>query len=1408
MKKNLLLTFTLLFALVGLNAVLAQSITGGTAFSGITTTYGSISVYASSTLQATGLPANATITATAPTGLTVSINGGPYGTTATINADGAGDLLSTPIYIRFDGTSAAAPGAYNGLSVTLANGATTSSINIGNSTVNTKALTVSGVTATSREYDRTTAVTVNSVGATLSGGLVGSDVVTLAGTGSGVFADALVANAKPVTVTGFTLSGAQASRYTLTQPSPTANITAKPLTLAIDPAAVTGITAVSKIYDGTTTASLNGPTNLVGVVLGDAVSPDLSGASETFATKTVGVAKAVTVSGITLTGLSAGNYSITQPTGLTADITAKPLTINSLSVSSKFYDKTTTATLVGGVLVGTVLGDFVAIDPASYTANFTPNADAGTGKLVVVSGLAVTGTDAGNYTVTQPVGLTGDILPALITFSGTTIASRAYNATTTPGAVTIGTIHGLMAGETLGYSATAPNYFATYPGTYVFNLHYTLSDATLPAIGKASNYVVYDEFTSGIVTPVPLSITAPTIASKVFDGTNTTGTVTVGTITGFVGAETVTATGIGTFSTPDVGVGKAATITYVLGPGSGGGLPNYYTLAPGSGTGDVTPKPINVHVKANNKHHDGNTTATVGTATLPDVTAADAPNVTINAAGVTASFADANLGHAKPVTVSGYTFGGSKAGNSIISQPTGCTADITSAEGEIGDFVWQDYDGNGIQDPGELGYPGITVELHAGLAPAANAVPLATAVTDVNGKYSFSHDASGVSTTNFIYGIAGLTPGQPYTIRIPNVAGANKQGWLGTNVLTVPNAGADDTKDSDGDFPVGVTDYAEFGFTCPPLGTDKYDIDFGFTAGAIPGGGGGGLESKSLGDAIGIRVFNKAVASVSKKVDYSKLPLVQSRTIQNGTMGIGTALTLQELLPQQITGANFKAYNSTPKDITAITNAKDVLSIDYTLNNSAKAVAFATKTQNEVYDHTKAICDRLKGSELLAIQNLSVENVKLVRYDLKNTEGQTEYALSFAVGAKTGRANYTIQSNWLNNDYTPDEVMFNVQLWSASSEVLVSMAKDIITRLNASMPVSEVLSTNDIPKTYITKGKRVADKITLNIQNATSNTNGYFEILEKANEQSTLLVKRQVPFTVDANGKTNIDVPEGDNYESTINMYINNKLQDQVFMSDGNWAAAVNNSNSTIKSVNAINDPKRVTDNADDFLLYRNVKVEATTPDYVSVYKVLRGGGAPQDLTGYRTFQFTASGTGANTSLVVTIIKDGITNWADQYSVILPMSSSPKEYKVNLDEFISTASKNKISPSDVSMVIFGIGVNSGNMTTVTADISNVSFTKTDFVYLNSLKSTEISVYPNPARNNFTANFKSANQAVLTMNLTDAATGKVIFSKTVNAQVGNNSVPVSLSTSTGLSSYILSLEGAGIKYTPKKVLMEK
>ena len=115
-------------------------------------------------------------------------------------------------------------------------------------------------------------------------------------------------------VSGLALSGAQARDYTLIQPTATANITPAPLT-------VTGITANSRAYDGKPTATLNtGSAALAGSFSGDAVTLNLSGATGSFATKDVGNNITVIVSGLTIAGAQASDYTLTQPT-ITANIT-------------------------------------------------------------------------------------------------------------------------------------------------------------------------------------------------------------------------------------------------------------------------------------------------------------------------------------------------------------------------------------------------------------------------------------------------------------------------------------------------------------------------------------------------------------------------------------------------------------------------------------------------------------------------------------------------------------------------------------------------------------------------------------------------------------------------------------------------------------------------------------------------------------------------------------------------------------------------------------------------------------------------------------------------------------------------------------------------------------------------------
>src|SRR5207253_2872914 len=138
------------------------------------------------------------------------------------------------------------------------------------------------VKANDKVYDGTTKATLNATGAALVGVITG-DTVTLTSTGAtGTFASKDVGNGITVTVSEVTLSGAQAGDYMLTQATTTANITPATLT-------VTGITASNKVYDGTTKATISAAgAGLVGVVTGDTVTLNSTGAAGTLASKDVG----------------------------------------------------------------------------------------------------------------------------------------------------------------------------------------------------------------------------------------------------------------------------------------------------------------------------------------------------------------------------------------------------------------------------------------------------------------------------------------------------------------------------------------------------------------------------------------------------------------------------------------------------------------------------------------------------------------------------------------------------------------------------------------------------------------------------------------------------------------------------------------------------------------------------------------------------------------------------------------------------------------------------------------------------------------------------------------------------------------------------------------------------------------
>ena len=442
----------------------------------------------------------------------------------------------------------------------------------------------------------------------------------------------------------------------------------QPLVVAKKAITITGIAANDKIYDGNTTVTIAGAAlNGADIVGSDVVALDSFTAA--FDTATAGTDKSVTVA-YTLTGAQADRYILTQPTGITADITAKGLTLTGISISDKDFDGTTTATITGTpTLVGVITPDDVTVDASAATAQFASSAT-GTDIAVTVSGYALTGADAANYTLVQPTGLTADInivqQAQIITFdpiAGVTYGDASFSLGATA-----------SSGLTVSY-ASSDTSVATVSGNTVTIVGPGSTNITASQIGDANYTAALDVIQPLVVAKKAITITGIAANDKIYDG-NTTVTIAGAALNGadIVGSDVVALDSFtAAFDTATAGTDKSVTVAYTL---TGAQADRYILTQPTGITADITAKGLTLTgISISDKDFDGTTTATItGTPTLVGVITPD--DVTVDASAATAQFASSATGTDIAVTVSGYALAGADAANYTLIQPTGLTADI------------------------------------------------------------------------------------------------------------------------------------------------------------------------------------------------------------------------------------------------------------------------------------------------------------------------------------------------------------------------------------------------------------------------------------------------------------------------------------------------------------------------------------------------------------------------------------------------------------------------------------------------------------------------------------------------------------------------------------------------------------
>jgi filamentous hemagglutinin family protein len=639
-------------------------------------------------------------------------------------------LLGTDVYVN--------AGTYSNVLSTLYSGQQGYDIKIAKELttlqINPAQLSLVGVSATSRAYSGSTAVTLTGTGS-LSGTVYGGDDVTLFGSTSST-GTLVSANAGPQLVTvdslGYRLEGAAKRNYQLISS----------LMVNISQATVT-LSSIQKTYDGTTGLG-NTTMTIAGVG-----TEKLRFKAATYYSKDVDANGSNYLSALTLqdgnNGELASNYKVPD----TLSVLNAQATIDkaSLIVAAKNASKTYDGQAFSGGN-GVSYNGFVNNETSSVLGGTL--AYGGTSQNAVNAGtytLTASGLTSQNYAISYADGSlnVGKVSATVIANSGTV----TYNgqAQSVSGFTVTGLVNNESASVLSGLSATGGSgtnvgsYNHRYSvGSYSGNYDLSFTDGSL-SIGKANltvtaknasktydgqafsggNGVSYNGFVNnetssvlggtlayggtsqnavnaGTYTLTASGLTSQNYAISYADGSlsigkaplNLTISKTYNGNTNFSNGNSYTLTGmVSGESSPSISSGSAAVSSANAATYSSWSTNNLvlsdsnYTLLGGTLSATITPKVLTLTgLQASNKVYDGTNTATIATfgTLLGGATSSTdnryyaGDNVELVKTNAIANFLDPNVGTNKPVTVKGLTLSNS---NYSLVDPT-TTANISA----------------------------------------------------------------------------------------------------------------------------------------------------------------------------------------------------------------------------------------------------------------------------------------------------------------------------------------------------------------------------------------------------------------------------------------------------------------------------------------------------------------------------------------------------------------------------------------------------------------------------------------------------------------------------------------------------------------------------------------------------------
>jgi len=563
------------------------------------------------------------------------------------------------------------------------------------------------------------------------------------------------------------------------------------------------------------------------------------------------------------------------------------------------------------------------------------------------------------------------------------------------------------------------------------------------------------------------------------------------------------------------------------------------------------------------------------------------------------------------------------------------------------------------------------------------------------------------------------------------------------------------------------------------------------------GGNDGGVESNNrLSQKINARNYWR------KKSNYRFLKANAKKIAKMGNYKQKTAavINLQNFIPLDIL-SNTTAIESTPTDLLGITNATEVLSVDYLRNSKTIAALLVTKTTNGVYEHTKYICDRLMGAEILSVSSMYLNEQPFIKTLIKHPNGDKEFVISFSI--KESATNFKVDSHWNLDRYDGNSTYFNFQIWSNSIDDVYKLSQEILDLAVVQKPIS-AYNTSVAPNTFIRKGAYQNGKLSLEIVNKSLHPTVHFVGGLRKTETSAT-EKLNASLNLNDGYINQLELNTGFMFDIGLRMHAKSTdTPDDVFMSDGAWGVD-DTPNSTVVT-NFMVSPQTKFAKENEHVLERNVSLKATTSEYVSVYKSFTPTFQPIDLSRYNMVNFEASGTGV---VELRFIKKDTPNWEDQYRTEINVTENTQQFSIPFSMLKAHGSQD-FSAKDLTTIVFTLKSENGQNQEKEFNISDIHFKYSETLSVDDeqfldTNISKIMVAPNPMRQSTKLSFLAETKGSTNIAIYNVL-GMMVKRTSINTVVGLNVWKFEKDNlSSGL--YFVKIKSQHLNYKTAKVLIE-